>query len=185
MWQPQSWETFYTFWEHQTVTFCPVLIWRMHTTASHWQKNPEYCGIIPYYGSPPYRYNVLPMGLSISSAKWMEYVNLLFDKIHKKDKFLAIMHDVLIHSSMKDHWVCLENLFNNFVIISGQGTDKDIEESEEKTWVSLFLVLSCWPCLHEFYMSKNLCICTSNEHFDAWVFALYCWATEEHVSKQL
>ncbi len=79
------------------------------------EKSKEYCGIIPYYGSPPYRYNVLPMGLSISPAKWMEYVNLLFDKIDKKDKFLAIMDDVLIHSSMKDHWVCLENLFKALI----------------------------------------------------------------------
>ena len=28
------------------------------------EKSKEYCGILPYFGSPIYRYEVLPMGIT-------------------------------------------------------------------------------------------------------------------------
>ena len=31
-------------------------------------KAKEFCGILPYFGSPHYRYEVLPMGLSVSPS---------------------------------------------------------------------------------------------------------------------
>ena len=68
----------------------------------------EYCGIMPYFGSPHYRYEVLPMGLSISPAKWMEYVNVLLDKITDRANYIAIMDDLLVHSKQKDHMEKLE-----------------------------------------------------------------------------
>ena len=34
----------------------------------------EFCGILPYFGSPHYRYEVLPMGLAISSQVWIDYI---------------------------------------------------------------------------------------------------------------
>ena len=36
-------------------------------------KAKEFCGILPYFGSPHYRYEVLPMGLSISPQVWITY----------------------------------------------------------------------------------------------------------------
>ena len=33
-------------------------------------KAKEFCGILPYFGSPHFRYEVLPMGLSISPQVW-------------------------------------------------------------------------------------------------------------------
>ena len=37
-------------------------------------KAKDYCGILPYFGSPHYRYEVMPMGLSISPCKWIQYI---------------------------------------------------------------------------------------------------------------
>ena len=34
----------------------------------------EFCGILPYFGSPHYRYEVLPMGLAISPQIWIDYI---------------------------------------------------------------------------------------------------------------
>ena len=36
-------------------------------------KAKEFCGILPYFGSAHYRYEVLPMGLSISPQVWITY----------------------------------------------------------------------------------------------------------------
>ena len=36
-------------------------------------KAKEFCGILPYFGSPHYRYEVLPMGLAISPQVWIDY----------------------------------------------------------------------------------------------------------------
>jgi hypothetical protein len=63
------------------------------------EKAKDLCGIMPYMGGDTYRFNVLPMGLSISPAKWIEYINMLIGSL--KD---AIMDDLLIHSKKKDHF---------------------------------------------------------------------------------
>ena len=66
-------------------------------------KAKEFCGILPYFGSDHFRYEVMPMGLSISPCKWMEYVNLLLRDIQNRQSYIAIMDDLLIHSLKKDH----------------------------------------------------------------------------------
>ena len=45
------------------------------------EKSKEFCGILPYFGSKHYRYEVLPMGLGTSPAIWMTYVNFLLDSM--------------------------------------------------------------------------------------------------------
>ena len=75
------------------------------------EKSKEFCGILPYFGSTHYRYEVLPMGLAISPAAWLMYVNMLLDTFGKdKKSFIAIMDDLLIHSSIKDHFRLIEKL---------------------------------------------------------------------------
>ena len=44
-------------------------------------KAKEFCGILPYFGSPHYRYEVLPMGLSISPQVWITYIENLLEGI--------------------------------------------------------------------------------------------------------
>jgi len=74
------------------------------------EESKEYCGIVPYFGAPCYRFERLPMGLSISPAMWMEYVSILLDNLPHKDKYLAIMDDLLLYSKRKHHWQLIEDL---------------------------------------------------------------------------
>ena len=45
----------------------------------------------------------MPMGLSISPCKWIEYISYVMEHITHKQNFIAIMDDLLIHSKKKDH----------------------------------------------------------------------------------
>ena len=75
------------------------------------EKSKEFCGILPYFGSTHYRYEVLPMGLAISPAAWLTYVNMLLDTFgDDKKSFIAIMDDLMIHSAKKEHFNLIEKL---------------------------------------------------------------------------
>ena len=41
------------------------------------EKSKEYCGILPYFGSQIYRYEVLPMGIACAPQIWMDYITLI------------------------------------------------------------------------------------------------------------
>ena len=41
------------------------------------EKSKEYCGILPYFGSPKYRYELLPMGIACAPQIWMDYITLI------------------------------------------------------------------------------------------------------------
>ena len=43
------------------------------------EKSKEYYGILPYFGSPIYRYEVLPMGIACAPQIWMDYITLIMD----------------------------------------------------------------------------------------------------------
>ena len=75
----------------------------------------EFCGILPYFGSPHYRYEVLPMGLAISPQIWIDYIeNILSNMAHKQD-YIAIMDDLLIHGFKGNHLDRLEVLFKALI----------------------------------------------------------------------
>ena len=81
------------------------------------EKSKEFCGILPYFGSTHYRYEVLPMGLAISPAAWLTYVNMLLDTFgDDKKSFIAIMDDLLIHSSKKTHFDLIEKLLKGLCL---------------------------------------------------------------------
>ena len=70
----------------------------------------EFCGILPYFGSPHFRYEVLPMGLAISPQVWIEYIeNILCGMVNKQD-YKAIVDDLLIHGFKGNHLDRLEAL---------------------------------------------------------------------------
>ena len=79
------------------------------------EKSKEFCGILPYFGSQHYRYEVLPMGLGTSPAIWMTYVNFLLDSMTDKDKIIAMMDDLLLHSTRATHMSLLVNLFETMI----------------------------------------------------------------------
>ena len=66
-------------------------------------KAKDYCGITPYFGSHHYRYEVMPMGLSISPCKWIQYIGFVMEKLPHPQNYIAIMNDLLVHSLVKDH----------------------------------------------------------------------------------
>ena len=77
------------------------------------EKSKEYCGILPYFGSPIYRYEVLPMGIACAPQIWMDYITLILSELEDKKKYIAIMDDLLIHSTRVDHWKLLEHLLKS------------------------------------------------------------------------
>ena len=79
------------------------------------EKAKDFCGILPYFGSPHYRYEVMPMGLSISPCKWIEYINYVIENMTHKQNFIAIMDDLLIHSKKKSHMARIADLLKALV----------------------------------------------------------------------
>ena len=77
------------------------------------EKSKEYCGILPYFGSPIYRYEVLPMGIACAPQIWMDYITLIMAELEQKNKYIAIMDDLLLHSTRVAHWKLLEQLFQS------------------------------------------------------------------------
>ena len=77
------------------------------------EKSKEYCGILPYFGSPIYRYEVLPMGIACAPQIWMDYITLILSELEDKKKYIAIMDDLLIHSTKMAHWKLLQQLLKS------------------------------------------------------------------------
>ena len=77
------------------------------------EKSKEHCGILPYFGSPIYRYEVLPMGIACAPQIWMNYITLILAELEDKKKYIAIMDDLLIHSTKVAHWKFLEQLLKS------------------------------------------------------------------------
>ena len=77
------------------------------------EKSKEYCGILPYFGSPIYRYEVLPMDIACVPQIWMDYITLIMAELEQKNKYIAIMDDLLLHSTKVAHWKLLEQLFQS------------------------------------------------------------------------
>ena len=77
------------------------------------EKSKEYCGISPYFGSPIYRYEVLPISITCAPQIWMDYITLILSELEDKKKYIAIMDDLLIHSTKVAHWKLLEQLLKS------------------------------------------------------------------------
>ena len=78
-------------------------------------KAKEFCGILPYFGSGHYRYEVLPMGLSISPQVWVTYIENLLEGIPNRQSYIAIMDDLMLHSLQSDHMVLFEQLLVSLI----------------------------------------------------------------------
>ena len=75
----------------------------------------EFCGILPYFGSPHYWYEVLPMGLAISPQVWIDYIESILSNMAHKQDYIAIMDDLLIHGFKENHLNRLEALFKALI----------------------------------------------------------------------
>ena len=79
------------------------------------EKSKEYYGILPYFGSPIYRYEVLPMGITCAPQIWMDYITLILGELEDKAKYIAIMDDLLIHRTKVEHWLLIEQLLQSMI----------------------------------------------------------------------
>ena len=106
------------------------------------EKSKGYCGILPYSGSPIYRYEVLPMDIACAPQIWMDYVTLILAELEDKKKYIAIMDDLLIHSTKVAHWKLLEQLL------------KGLSSSYFNVFGILIFVYMLFLCTHIFQKSK-------------------------------
>ena len=75
------------------------------------EHSKKYCGILPYFGSPSYLYQRMPMGLNISPSIWQSYINAILDCLQSKTYCEAIMDDLLLFTPSKgSHVNKLEDL---------------------------------------------------------------------------
>ena len=71
----------------------------------------RFCGILPYFGSPSYLYQRMPMGLNISPAIWQSYINAIFNCLQSRKCCEAIMDDLLLFTPTKSsHFEKVEDL---------------------------------------------------------------------------
>ena len=78
-------------------------------------KSKEYCGILPYFGSPNYRYEVLAVGIACTTQIWMDCLSMIIGSLDHKSKYIAITDDLLITNTKKDHWTLLEDLLKAMI----------------------------------------------------------------------
>ena len=75
------------------------------------ENSKKFCGILPYFGSPSYLYQRMPMGLNICPAIWQSYINAVLTCLQSRKYYEAIMDYLLLFTPMKSsHFDKLEDL---------------------------------------------------------------------------
>ena len=74
------------------------------------ENSKTFFGILPYFGSPSYLYQRMPIGLNISPTIWQSYINAI-SCLQSRKYCKAIMDNLLIFTPMKSsHFDKLEDL---------------------------------------------------------------------------
>ena len=80
------------------------------------ENSKRYCGILPYFGSPSYLYQRMPMGLNISQLIQQSYINAILDCLQSRKYCEAIMDDLLFFTPSKEtHMNKLEDLLKGLL----------------------------------------------------------------------
>ena len=74
------------------------------------ENSKKYCGILPYFGSASYLYQRMPVGLNISRAVWLSYINAILSCLSSRKYCEAIMDDLLFMPNKQSHFEKLEGL---------------------------------------------------------------------------
>ena len=75
------------------------------------ENSKKFCGILPYFGSPSFLYQRMPMGLNISPVIWQSYINVILNCLQSRKYCEVIMDDLLLSTQMKSsHFDKLEDL---------------------------------------------------------------------------
>ena len=69
------------------------------------ERSKPYWGILLYFGSPSYVYQRMPVLLSASLPILQSYINDILGSIPDISKYLAIMDDLLLHSTQNSHLI--------------------------------------------------------------------------------
>ena len=87
----------------------------MHFTAYVLQIKLNNSVVLPYFGNPHYRYEVLPMGLAISPQVWITYIENLLEGAPNRQSYIAIMDDLLLHGLKTDNMKHFEHLLKALI----------------------------------------------------------------------
>ena len=75
------------------------------------ENSKKFCGILPYFGSPSYFYQRMPMGLNISPPIWQSCIYAILSCLQSGKYCEAIMDDLLFFTPTKmSHFKKLEDL---------------------------------------------------------------------------
>ena len=75
------------------------------------ENSKKFCSILPYFGSPSYLYQRMPMGLNISTPIWQSCINVILNCLQNRKYCEAIMDDFLLFTLTKaSHFEKLEDL---------------------------------------------------------------------------
>ena len=75
------------------------------------EDSKRYCSILPYFGSAPYIYQKMPLGLNISPSIWQSYINAVIECLQSRKYCKVIMEDLLLFTPTKKvHISKLEDL---------------------------------------------------------------------------
>ena len=75
------------------------------------ENSKKFCGMPPYFGSPSYLYQRMPMGLNISPPIWQSYINAILNCLQSRKYCKAIMDDLLLFTPTKSlHFEKLKDL---------------------------------------------------------------------------
>ena len=80
------------------------------------ENSKRYCGILPYFSSPSYLYQRMPIGLNILPSIWQSYINVILDCLQSRKYCKAIMDDLLLFTPSKEtHMNKLEDLLKGLL----------------------------------------------------------------------
>ena len=68
---------------------------------------------------------MLPIGFACAPQIWMDYVTLILNYLDQKSRYIAIIDDLLIHSSKQVHWELLKDLLKAMIKM-GSGQPKEM-----------------------------------------------------------
>ena len=75
------------------------------------ENSKKFCGILPYFGSPSYLYQRMPMGLNISPPIWQSYINVILSCLQSRKYCEAIMDNLLLFTpTISSHFERLEDV---------------------------------------------------------------------------
>ena len=114
------------------------------------EKSKEYCGILPYFGSPIYRYEVLPI-IACAPQIWMDYITLIMAELEQKNKYIAT--NLLLYGLYYSYHGRIRtekqvHSHSHYVELTRKGRPSVWGQEQEKAFKEVKLRLTNPPVLH-------------------------------------